>query len=412
MPALSPTMSSGTIGTWNKNVGDSISPGEVLVGIETDKAEVDFEFQDEGYIAKILVESGTKDVNIGSPIAILVQEESDVAAFSNFTIDDIIKKETISKEDIQESKENQEKESKENQEISASSKVKIESHDRTFASPVARILAKEKGISLEDVKGTGPSGRIVKSDVKNFKQPSITQPTTTSKNLYTDIPLTNIRRTIARRLTESVQNTPHFYITATVLMGEILKLREAINDRLNGHYKISINDIIIKASAIALQRIPELNSSWFGDFIRQYHSIDISIAVAISTGLITPIIRDVQNKGLLDINKQIKELVNKAKEGKLRPDEYQGGTFTISNLGMYGIEQFTAIINPPQTSVLAVGSVENIFVEDPDSEKGFKIQKCMKVTLSSDHRVLDGAIGAKWITTFKSILENPSEMLL
>ncbi|KAG5440072.1 hypothetical protein PCK2_000584 [Pneumocystis canis] len=413
MPALSPTMSSGTIGTWNKNVGDSISPGEVLVGIETDKAQVDFEFQDEGYIAKILVESGTKDVDIGSPIAILVEEESDVAAFSNFTIDVIVEgKSTSKEEDVQEKKELPKKESETNQETSVSSKVQEESHDRIFASPVARMLAKEKGISLKDIKGTGPGGRIIKSDLKNYKPASTIQPATTPSNLYTDIPLTQIRRTIARRLTESVQNTPHFYITVTVLMDEVLKLRETINNRSDGHYKISINDIIIKASAKALQRVPELNSSWFGDFIRQYNSIDISVAVAIPTGLITPIIRDVQHKDLLDINKQIKELIDKAKYGKLKPEEYQGGTFTISNLGMYGIEQFTAIINPPQTSILAVGSVENIFIEDPNSEKGFKIQKCMKVTLSSDHRVVDGAIGAKWAIAFKSILENPLEMLL
>ncbi|KAG5518079.1 hypothetical protein PMAC_003265 [Pneumocystis sp. 'macacae'] len=412
MPALSPTMSSGTIGTWNKNVGDRISPGEILVEIETDKAQVDFEFQDEGYIAKILLESGTKDVNIGSPIAVLVEDESDVAAFSDFTISDIEEKSPSKKEEIPNKKNLPSKEIKRVEE-NISSKAKPELHDRVFASPVARMLAKEKGIQLEDIKGSGPNGRIIKVDIENYKpETSTTQLPVDFNTLYTDIPLSNIRRTIASRLTESVQNTPHFYITLSIHMEKVLKLREALNNRLDDQYKISINDIIVKASAIALQKVPEVNSSWFGSFIRQYHSVDISVAVATPNGLITPIIKDVQNKGLLTINKQVRELANKARDGRLKPEEYQGGTFTISNMGMYGIEQFTAIINPPQASILAVGSIENFLVEDLSSEKGFKTEKRMKVTLSSDHRIVDGAVGAKWATTFKSTLENPLDMLL
>ncbi|CCJ30171.1 unnamed protein product, partial [Pneumocystis jirovecii] len=411
MPALSPTMSSGTIGTWNKSVGDRISPGEILVEIETDKAQVDFEFQDEGYIAKILLESGTKDVDIGTPIAVLVEDESDIPAFSDFTINDVEVKKPPKKEEIPKKKDSLE-EPKKIEELNISSKTKPELHHRVFASPVARMLAKEKGIQLENIKGTGPSGRIIKVDVENYKpEISIMQPTIDFGALYTDIPLSNIRRTIATRLTESTQNTPHFYITLSVHMEKVLKLREALNNRLDGQYKISVNDIILKASAIALQKVPEVNSSWFGSFIRQYHSVDISVAVATSNGLITPIIKDVQNKGLLAINKQVRELANKARDGRLKPEEYQGGTFTISNMGMYGIEQFTAIINPPQASILAVGSIEDFLVEDPSSEKGFKTEKRMKVTLSSDHRVVDGAVGAKWATTFKSTLENPLDML-
>lgn len=414
MPALSPTMSSGTIGEWKKNVGDFISPGEVLVEIETDKAQIDFEFQDEGYIAKILLETGTKNVDIGSPIAVLVEDESDIVAFSDFTVDNIEKKEKpLPVVEDAPKKEKLSTEMHEKTQVSTS-KVEPKPQGRVFASPVARLLAKEKGFSLEDIKGTGPGGRIIKIDVENFKlEPSpVVQPTIASETAYTDIPLSNIRQTIATRLKESTQNSPHFYISVPVIMDKVIRLRKALNDRGNDQYKISINDIIIKASAIALQKVPEVNSAWFGDFIRQYHSVDISFAVATSTGLITPIIKDVKNKGLFEIHILTKELGNKAKDGKLKPHEYQGGTFTVSNMGMYGIQFFTAIINPPQSSILAVGSIEDYLVEDPSSEKGFKKEKRMIVTLSSDHRIIDGAIGAKWITTFKSILENPLDMLL
>ncbi|EMR08351.1 pyruvate dehydrogenase complex dihydrolipoamide acetyltransferase [Pneumocystis murina B123] len=414
MPALSPTMSHGTIGEWKKKVGESISPGEILVDIETDKAQVDFEFQEEGYIAKILLESGTKDVEVGFPIAVLVEEESDVPAFSDFTIDDVKTKEKpVSKKSEVFKEEKLRSESlKKVEQVSSFTEEK--SSDRIFASPIARLLATEKGIPLEKIKGTGPGGRIIKFDVDNFKLESVSsiQPAATHQALYTDIPLSNIRKTIASRLTESTQNTPHFYITISIVMDKVLKLREALNNNADGQYKISINDIIVKASAVALQKVPEVNSGWFGDFIRQYHSVDISIAVATPTGLITPIVKNVQNKGLLIINNEIKELGNKAREGKLKPEEYQGGTFTISNMGMYGIEQFTSIINPPQSSILAVGSIENFLVEDPGSEKQFKIEKRMKITLSSDHRVIDGAVAAKWVTMLKSILENPLDLLL
>lgn len=335
----------------------------------------------------------------------MVEEESDVAAFSDFTVDHI-------KKEVPKEKKVQSETPKKVEQVSSFAEEKPS--DRIFASPIARVLAAKKGIPLEKLKGTGPGGRIIKSDVYNFKlEPvSTVQPVATHPAFYTDIPLSNIRKTIASRLTESTQSTPHFYITISIVMDKVIKLREALNNRADGQYKISINDIIVKASAVALQKVPEVNSGWFGDFIRQYHSVDISIAVATPTGLITPIVKDVQNKGLFVINNEIKELGNRAREGKLKPEEYQGGTFTISNMGMYGIEQFTSIINPPQSSILAVGSIESFLVDDPGSEKQFKTEKRMKVTLSSDHRVIDGAVAAKWVTTLKSILENPLDLLL
>ncbi|CCG80729.1 Dihydrolipoyllysine-residue acetyltransferase component of pyruvate dehydrogenase complex, mitochondrial [Taphrina deformans PYCC 5710] len=455
MPALSPTMTQGNIGTWQKNAGDSIAPGDVLVEIETDKAQMDFEFQEEGFIAKVLLESGSKDVPVGSPIAILVENEDDVAAFAEFTIDDAGGKKEASKADT-EVKEPEGGKPQEKQEDStdstppaASDKESVSqeksapapspskestpasSGGRIFASPVARRLAEEKGIALRDVKGTGPEGRIVKADVENYKpsagpapsaSKSKTAPADKPANVpaagsaadatYTDIPLTGMRKTIAARLAESKQSSPHYYLTVSINMDKTLKLREALNSKANGRYKLSVNDFIVKATAQALIEVPEANSAWYGEFIRQNHNADICIAVATPNGLITPIVKQAQSIGLSTISNKTKELAKKARDGKLKPDEYQGGTFTISNLGMFGIQNFTAIINPPQACILAVGETTDVLTLDPTSERGFKASKVMQATLSSDHRVVDGAVGAKWTAAFKRIMENPLELLL
>lgn len=458
MPALSPTMTQGNIGTWQKNAGDAIAPGDVLVEIETDKAQMDFEFQEEGFIAKVLLDSGSKDVPVGSPIAILVENEDDVAAFAEFTIadaggkSDAPKADTEVKEPANEKPQEKQQQSTDStpptaasqQESSApKSEPKSEpkespeseptsSRGRIFASPVARRLAEEKGIALRDIKGTGPDGRIVKSDIENYK-PSAAPPAASkgksapadkpaalsqagsaasAEAAYTDIPLTGMRKTIAARLAESKQTSPHYYLTVSINMDKTMKLREALNARADGRYKLSVNDFIVKATAQALKEVPEANSAWYGEFIRQNHNADICIAVATPNGLITPIVKSAQSIGLSTISNRTKELAKKARDGKLKPDEYQGGTFTISNLGMFGIENFTAIINPPQACILAVGETADVLALDPTSEKGFKSTKVMKATLSSDHRVVDGAVGAKWTAAFKRIMENPLELLL
>ena len=441
MPALSPTMTQGNIGSWQKNAGDSIQPGDVLVEIETDKAQMDFEFQEEGFIAKLLLESGSKDVAVGSPIAVLVENEDDVKAFEDFTIDDAggaKKVETSVKEPEDEKPQEKQEKSTESTPPTAAKQEKPKSEEapkatseksdssRIFASPVARRMAEEKGIALRDVKGTGPDGRIVKSDIENFKpsaapakqttasadKPAKISETAASGSAYTDIPLTGMRKTIAARLTESKQNSPHYYLTVSINMEKIIKLRTALNAQADGRYKLSINDFIVKAAAQALTQVPEANSAWYGDFIRQHHNADISVAVATPNGLMTPIITAAQSRGLSSISNTTKDLAKRARDGKLKPAEYQGGTFTISNLGMFGISSFTAIINPPQACILAIGESADTLILDESAEKGFRAVPIMQATLSSDHRVVDGAVGAKWTSAFKKIMENPLELLL
>jgi pyruvate dehydrogenase E2 component (dihydrolipoamide acetyltransferase) len=447
MPALSPTMTQGNIGTWQKNAGDAITPGDVLVEIETDKAQMDFEFQEEGFIAKLLQDSGAKDVKVGSPIAVLVENEDDVSAFADFTIEDAggaakaetdvaapekpQEKQETSTESTPPAASKQESKSDAAPASSPSSGETGASSGRILASPVARRLADEKGIALRDVKGSGPDGRIVKADIENFKpsaapaksapapsKASADKPASVSSTpaaadaAYTDIPLTGMRKTIAARLSESMQTAPHYYLTIAINMDKTTKLREALNSKAEGRYKLSVNDFIVKAVAQALKEVPEANSAWYGDFIRQNHNADISVAVATPSGLMTPIIKSAQAKGLSEISNTTKELAKRARDGKLQPAEYQGGTFTISNLGMFGIDQFTAIINPPQACILAIGQTSEVLELDPTSERGFKASKVMKCTLSSDHRVVDGAVGAKFTAAFKRILENPLELLL
>ncbi|OLL21712.1 Dihydrolipoyllysine-residue acetyltransferase component of pyruvate dehydrogenase complex, mitochondrial [Neolecta irregularis DAH-3] len=415
MPALSPTMTHGGIGSWSKKEGDQIAPGDVLVEIETDKAQMDFEFQDDGYIAKILAETGTKDVPINQPIAVLVDSESDVEAFKNFTVQDA---QTAPSQEMEQPRQDTKEENplqpepaktETEEEHPASSEPP--SH-RIAASPIARKLASEKGIPLKEVIGSGPNGRIIKFDIENYKLKAEAPSSVLSSSSYTDIPLSNMRKTIAKRLTESKQQNPHYYLTLSVSMDKVLKLRESLNSTSNDSYKLSVNDFLVKAASVACKKVPAVNSAWHTDYIRQYSNVDICVAVATPAGLMTPIVKNVETKGLATISSEIKDLGKRARESMLKPDEYQGGTFTISNMGMFDIDQFTAIINPPQAAILAVGSTKPKVVLDDFSEKGFKVEQMMTVTLSCDHRVVDGAVGAVWIKAFKDILENPLHLLL
>ncbi|KAJ3150489.1 pyruvate dehydrogenase complex dihydrolipoamide acetyltransferase component (E2) [Geranomyces michiganensis] len=440
MPALSPTMTSGNLGQWAKKLGDEIVPGDVLIEVETDKATMDFECQDEGFLAKIFVESGEKDVPVGKPIGVLVENKDDIDKFADFKPDSSSaapaakKEETKEKQSKDEPKDEpkedapQEKASKE--ESSAPKKeattwAKSASSDRVKASPLAKTLAAEKGIDLSTVKGTGPDGRIVKEDVLNYKAPAAAAsskaaasgkapavPAAAPGAAYVDIPLSNVRKVIASRLLESKQTIPHYYLTQEINVDKILKLREVLNSQANGKYKLSVNDFVIKASALALKAVPEVNSSWQGSTIRQFNNADIAVAVATDNGLITPIVTSAETRGLSTISTSVKELAARARINKLQPNEYQGGTFTISNLGMYGISHFTAIINPPHSSILAVGGATDKLVLDDAEERGFRATKVMNVTLSCDHRVVDGAVGSKWLGVFKGLIENPLTMLL
>ncbi|KAJ2076951.1 pyruvate dehydrogenase complex dihydrolipoamide acetyltransferase component (E2) [Coemansia sp. RSA 988] len=443
MPALSPTMTQGNVGQWQKNVGDKIEPGDVLVEIETDKAQMDFEFQEEGYLAQILAPTGTKDLKIDSPVAIIVEDEGDVAAFADFTLDaakaeaggsasaapEPSKKETESPA--------QKSEAPKQASAATGSSQQSGSGDRIFASPLAKTIAKEKDVDLAQVKGTGPRGRIVKADIENYivsgaGKPAAEAPAAAPKSQpaaaaaappapaapavagvgYTDIPLTNMRKVIATRLTEAKSTIPHYYLQQNITMDSVNKLRKSLNTAANGAYKLSVNDFVIKAAASALRDVPEVNSSWQGEVIRQHHHADIAVAAATPAGLITPIVKTCDAKGLKSISADVRDLVTRARANKLKPEEFQGGSFTISNLGMYGITSFSAIINPPHSAILSVGTTEQKLVVDESEEKGFKAISVMSVQLSADHRVVDGATGAQFLKAFKGYLENPLTLLL
>eukprot|EP01087_Luapelamoeba_hula_P021602 TRINITY_DN758_c0_g1_i1.p1 TRINITY_DN758_c0_g1~~TRINITY_DN758_c0_g1_i1.p1 ORF type:complete len:698 (-),score=174.02 TRINITY_DN758_c0_g1_i1:15-2108(-) len=445
LPALSPTMETGKLSKWNKKVGDKVSMGDALALIETDKASVDWESVDEGYVAKLLIEQGADGVAINTPALILVEDEGDIAAFKDYVADepaDASADESADEpadeaadepedEPVEES-ESQKKESK-----PSSSKTTASSSDRPVASPYARKLAGEKGIDLSALSGTGPNNRIIAADVLEYKAPvadekassasasapaqkvapakASAQPTAGSGN-YTDIPNSNIRKVIARRLTESKQTIPHYYLTVECRVDKLMKLREEFNNKSEGKYKLSLNDFIIKASALALKTNPSVNSSWADDAIRRYHNIDINVAVNTPDGLFTPYVTDVDRKGLIAISQSVKDLANKAKDKKLTPKDYEGGTFTISNLGMFGISQFAAVINPPQAAILAVGSTTKRLETNRDvltsKLRPYEEASYLTVTLSCDHRVVDGAVGAEWLQSFKSYMEDPFKMLL
>lgn len=425
LPALSPTMTMGTVQRWEKKVGDKLSEGDLLAEIETDKATIGFEVQEEGYLAKILVSEGTRDVPLGAPLCIIVEKESDIPAFADYRGAGLV--------DIKPPVPPPSPVSMAMPTASPPSAApglgRAPGHKgRVIVSPLAKKLAAEKGIDLAQVKGTGPDGRIIKKDIDSFV-PSKVAPARAVEaaplaapppraaaaapptGVFTDIPISNIRKVIAQRLMQSKQTIPHYYLSIDVDMGEILVLRKELNQEMPQNAKLSVNDFIIKASALACLKVPEANSSWLDTVIRQNHVVDVSIAVSTPAGLITPIVFNAHIKGLASINSDVVTLATKARDGKLQPHEFQGGTFTVSNLGMFGIKNFSAIINPPQACILAVGASEKRLVP-ADNEKGFDVASVMSVTLSCDHRVVDGAVGAQWLAEFKKLLEKPFTMLL
>ncbi|KAI1109610.1 dihydrolipoamide acetyltransferase component [Nemania sp. NC0429] len=418
MPALSPTMTAGNIGAWQKKAGDAIAPGDVLVEIETDKAQMDFEFQEEGVIAKILKDAGEKDIAVGNPIAVLVEEGADVSAFESFSLADAggdaaapASKETKPAESASESAPAPTS-APEPTEYASEGKIQTALDREPNISAPAKRLARENGVNVGSLKGSGPGGRITEEDVK--KAISGAAPAATAAASYVDTPLTNMRKTIAKRLQESTQNNPHFFVTSQISASKLLKLRLALNSSAEGKYKLSVNDFLIKAIAVASKKVPAVNSSWQGDSIRQYNNVDVSVAVATPTGLITPIVTNVEARGLESISAAVKELAKKARDNKLKPQEYQGGTISISNMGMNSaVDHFTAIINPPQAAILAVGTTKKVPVA-VEGEDGTSIEwdDQITVTASFDHRVIDGAVGGEWIKEFKKVLENPLELLL
>ncbi|KAM0561295.1 hypothetical protein ACHAPJ_003174 [Fusarium lateritium] len=417
MPALSPTMQAGNIGAWQKKPGDSIAPGDVLVEIETDKAQMDFEFQEEGVIAKILKEGGEKDIPVGSPIAVLVEEGTDIAAFEKFSIEDAggDAKPAAPKEEKSESKSepaSTPEPSPEPEQYQSQGRLQTALDREPNISAAGKRLAREKGISIDGLKGTGKNGKITEEDIKKaISSPIITAPSAT----YEDIPISGMRKTIANRLVESTQTNPHFFVTSSISVSKLLKLRQALNSSADGKYKLSVNDFLIKAIAVASRKVPQVNSSWREGNIRQFSTVDVSVAVSTPTGLITPIVTGVEGRGLEAISTQVKSLAKKARDGKLKPEEYQGGTISISNMGMNpAVDHFTAVINPPQAAILAVGTTKKVAVpaENEDGTPGFEFDDQITLTASFDHKVVDGAIGAEWLKEVKKVIENPLELLL
>ena len=419
MPALSPTMTEGTLSRWLKAEGDNISAGDIIAEIETDKATMEVEAVDEGILGKIIVPAGTEKVPVNDVIAVLLEEGESAS--------DISAPQTSAPPPPKAAAPAQQKQQQAGAPSSGSKPAPVQSHapsgSRIFASPLARRLAQDKGINLASVKGSGPHGRIVKADIEKAKagphpaaagaQASQPLPEDAEINIfgmaYRKIPNNNIKKITAKRLSESKQTVPHFYLTMDCKLDDLMAARKAINDQADGAFKLSVNDFLIKAAAMALKAYPPANVSWNEDAVHQYIKADVSVAVATPNGLITPIVRNAEDKGLKQISAEVKDLAKRARDGKLKPEEFQGGSFTVSNLGMYGIREFGAIINPPQACILAIGAGEQRAVVENGK---VEIRTMMSCTLSVDHRAVDGATGAEYLQVFKKFVENPVSMLL
>lgn len=448
MPALSPTMTEGTLARWLKKEGEQVRPGDVIAEIETDKATMEVEAVDEGVLSKILVPDGTAGVKVNDPIGVLTEDGEEAAAAPPAAPAPAAAKPQPAPSAT----------------AAPQAKPASNGHDteRVFASPLARRMAKQAGLDLSAMKGSGPNGRIVRADIEARQsaapapahgveaeaggreadsdkaippvQTTISAPTVAPAATpalaaapapapaaspkpapitapHTLVPNNAMRKVIARRLLESHQQVPNFFVTMDCEIDALLKLRADLNSRApkEGGFKLSVNDLVIKAAAATMQRVPALNASFTEDALIRYDDVDISVAVSIPDGLITPIIRRVGQKGLAAISNEMKELAGRAKAGKLKPEEFQGGTFSISNLGMFGVREFTAIINPPQAAILAVGAGE----QRPVVKAGaLAVATVMTCTLSVDHRVADGATGAEWMAAFKAIIEDPLSLML
>jgi len=416
MPQLSPTMTEGTLSKWLVKEGDAVSSGDVLAEIETDKATMEVESIDEGTVGKIVVPEGTDNVPVNDVIAVLLEDGEDASALQGLDLGGgaappAAPKEAAPKEEAKPA---------EAAPTPAAAPEPSAAGEHIKASPLARSMAKQAGIDLARITGSGPKGRIVKRDIEAAAEtgtgrapvpaaaPMAAPAPLPAGVAYEDVKLSNMRRIIAERLQQAKQTIPHFYLTVDCELDALLAMRKELNAR-SDDYRLSVNDFIIKALALALRKVPEANAAWGGDTLRMFKTVDVSVAVAVDGGLVTPIVRNADAKGLVAISNEMKELAGRAREGKLMPEEYQGGTFSISNLGMYGIKQFDAVINPPQAGIIAVGAGE----QRPVVKGGaLDVATVMSCTLSCDHRVIDGAIGAKLLTAFKGFIEEPLTMLL
>jgi len=427
MPALSPTMTEGNLAKWLKQEGDTVKSGDVIAEIETDKATMEVEAVDEGKIGKILVPAGTEGVKVNDVIAVLLEEgesEKDIGATPKSNPEPAPK---AAQAKAPAAAPAPQPAAPKASPAAAPAPKPAGGGNRVFASPLARRIAEQQGIDLGAVQGSGPNGRIVRADLDNAPkgkaapgaaQRPATLPSAPSFGGFGEpefelIPHTTIRKTIARRLQESKQFVPHFYLTVDCELDRLLALREDANSASAKEgpnaYKLSVNDFMIKAYAIALKQVPKANASWSDEGIKQYKSSDISVAVSIPNGLVTPIIRNAESKSLTQISAEMKELAGRAKAGKLKPEDYTGGSGSLSNLGMFGVKSFSAIINPPQATILAVGAGEQRAVVKNGQ---LAVATVMSATLAVDHRAVDGALGAELLAAFKRLVEAPAAMLV
>ncbi|TGY87893.1 pyruvate dehydrogenase complex dihydrolipoamide acetyltransferase [Marinicauda algicola] len=468
MPALSPTMEEGTLSSWNVKEGDEVKSGDVIAEIETDKATMEVEAVDEGRVGKLLVKEGTEGVKVNQVIALLLEEGEDESALKDWTPGDDkpeakapdgdgakksgkaekAEKETSAKQ-VSGNEEQARPQSgygrgkpadrpgvREGASDTKAPPAPKKDGERVKASPLARRLAAEADIDLTELEGSGPHGRIVKADVEKAREEGVGKPAKEEKKAaekpaekreeisedeplkaygiaaerYEIVKADGIQKVSAKRLTESFRDVPHFPLTVDIEIDALLAFRKKINERAPEGVKVSVNDILIKASGVALKQQPDANASWINDGrVAKHKHADVSVAVAIEGGLITPVIKDADRKGLVEISKEMKDLAERARNRKLKPEEYQGGTFSLSNLGMFGIKSFASILNPPQGMILSVGTGE----ERPVVKDGALAKATvMTVTLTCDHRVVDGATGAKWLQLFKSLIEDPVTMLM
>jgi pyruvate dehydrogenase E2 component (dihydrolipoamide acetyltransferase) len=420
MPALSPTMTEGTLARWLVKEGDTISAGDVIAEIETDTATMEVETIDDGRIGRLLVAEGTENVAVNEVIAVILEEDEDDAALAGFaagpTNGGTAPAAPTAAAAVPEV----------TPVVAAPAAPIAAAGDRVFASPLARRMAEQAGLDLAAVKGSGPNGRIVKRDIEaalsagvaaptaapTARAPAAPTPAVPSAPVtadYEEVPLNAMRKTIARRLTESKQTVPHFYLSVDCTLDRLLELRKDLNSRSDA-YKISVNDFVIRAVALALKRHPDINSQWAETALLRHRRVDVAVAVALpNAGLITPVVRDADRKGLAEIAGEMKDLAARARDGKLMPEDYQGGTFSISNLGMFGIDEFVAVINPPQAGILAVGTGKQRPVV---MDGAVAVATVMTATLSADHRVFGGAEGAAFLDTFRQLIEDPLTMLL
>ena len=442
MPALSPTMEMGNIVKWHKAEGDQILSGDIIAEIETDKAVMEFESADEGILGKILIAEGSVDVKVNEPIAIILESEND-------TIEDFDTSNNTNMEATNDNdNSNIDEDSSEDvvrelvNEIDTT-ETDIDDGNRIFISPIAKRIAEDKGIELTDIRGTGPNGRILKKDVEAHNpELNVSTQTNVGTNLklesgvslesglrledsspstkdviinegnnlnYAVTPIDTMRSVIAERLQQSNSTIPSYTLNIDASIKKLNEVRKKMNEDMLDEIKLSFNHFLIKITSMAMLHTPEVNASWEGHQIHSYNSTDIGLAVAIDNGLITPIIRNVENKGLHKISTEIKDLISRAREKKLIPSEYQGGTISISNLGSYGIKSFTSIINPPQASILSIGASRKVPVVIDDA---VNIDELISITLTADHRLIDGAVGAKFLAYMKRLIENPNLMLL